>query len=91
MQKNSAYLLVVAATLLIGLTACEKKDDSAKGPAEQAGAQLDAAAAQAGKVLNKAGQEAGKELQSAAVQAGEAMKKGGEKLEQVSKDAQKKE
>jgi hypothetical protein len=91
MFNKSAFMLCAAATLLLGLAACEKKDDTAKGPAEQAGAQLDAAAAKAGEALNKAGVEAGKELQAAGAQAGEAMKKSGEKLEKASKDAQKKE
>jgi uncharacterized lipoprotein YehR (DUF1307 family) len=90
MLNKSTTLLIASAILLIGLTACEKKVEATKGPAEQAGAQIDAAAAKAGEALNKAGAEASKELNSAAVQAGEAMKKGGEKLENASKDALKK-
>ena len=91
MTSKLACRLFATATVMLALTACEKKDEIGKGPAEQAGAQLDAAAAKAGAALNKAGEAAGKELQAAGAQAGEAMKKSGEKLEQASKDAQKKE
>ena len=89
-MNKLAYRLFATATVILALTACEKKADIGKGPAEQAGAQIDAAAAKAGAALNKAGEAAGKELQAAGTQAGEAMKKGGEKLEKASKDAQKK-
>jgi hypothetical protein len=92
MLSKSTAVFFVTATLLMSLTACQKKDDTTgKGPAEKAGAQVDAAAAKAGEALNKAGEKAGQALQSAGEKGGEAMKKGGGKLEDASKDAQKKE
>ena len=91
MHRKPTIALLAATALLFVLAACERTEDtSTKGPAEQAGAQLDAAAAKAGVALNKAGIEAGKELHAAGVQAGAAMQKGGEKLETESKEAQKK-
>ena len=58
MLNKSTSILFVIVTLLMGLTACQKKDGyGAKGPAEQAGAQLDAAAAKAGEALNKRSEE----------------------------------
>ncbi|MEO6351672.1 MAG: apolipophorin [Burkholderiaceae bacterium] len=91
MLNKSTVVILVAATLLIGLTACQKKDEyTGKGPAEQAGAEFDAAAAKAAEALNKAGEKAGQALQSAGEKGGEAVKKSGEKLEQASKDAEKK-
>lgn len=92
MLSKSAAVLFAAASLLMGLTACQKKDDTAgKGPAEKAGAQIDDAAAKAGEAINKAGEKTGQALQSAGEKGGEAVKKSGEKLEGASKDAQKKE
>ena len=92
MHRKSTIVLLATTTLLFVLAGCNRTEDTpTKGPAEQAGAQLDAAAATAGAALNKAGIEAGKELHAAGIQAGEAMKKGGEKLETESKEAQKKE
>lgn len=91
MMNKLAYQLFAAVTVILALAACEKKDDIGKGPAEQVGAQIDAAAVKAGAALNKAGEAAGKELQAAGTQAGETIKKGGEKLEKAAKDAQKKE
>jgi hypothetical protein len=92
MLSKSTTVFFATATLLMGLAACQKKDDTAdKGPAEKAGAQVDAAAAKAGEALNKAGEKTGQALQSASEKGGEAVKKGGEKLEGASKDAQKKE
>ncbi|HYD94659.1 MAG TPA: hypothetical protein VEC01_04985 [Noviherbaspirillum sp.] len=84
---------LAAVSLFVGLTACQKQDEAAagKGPAEKAGAQVDAAAAKAGDALNKAGEKTGQVLQSAGEKTGEAVKQGGEKLEGAAKDAQKKE
>lgn len=91
MLNKSSLLLLSATALLISLTACQRTDETGKGPAEQVGAKIDAAGVKAGAAIDKVGVEAGKELQSAGVQAGEAMKKSGEKLEQASKDLPKKE
>jgi hypothetical protein len=91
MLKKSTSLLFVAVTLLAGLTACQKTDTTpAKGPAEQAGAQLDVAASKAREQINEVGANVGKALQKAGEKGGEAVKKGGEKLEQAAKEAQKK-
>ena len=92
MHKKSIVTSIVAMTLMMGLAACQKTDEStAKGPAEQAGAKLDVATAKAREKLNEAGAVAGQALQKAGEKSAEALKKGGEKLENASRDAQKKE
>jgi hypothetical protein len=91
MPIKSTSLLFATVTLLAGLTACQKNEPAAtKGPAEQAGAQLDAAAAKAREKINEVGENAGKALQKAGEKGGEAVKKSGQNLEQASKEAQKK-
>jgi hypothetical protein len=92
LDKNTAAGLAVV-SLLMGLAACQKKDEAAtgKGPTEKASAQVDAATSKAADALNKAGEKTGQALQSAGEKGGEAVKKGGEKLEGAAKDAQKKE
>lgn len=93
MLRDKLSGVLVALGLLAGLGACQNKDDATagKGPAEKAGAQVDAAAAKAGEALNKAGEKTGQALQSAGEKTGEAVKEGGEKLENTAKDAQTKE
>jgi hypothetical protein len=71
--------LLAAGTLVIAVAGCERHQDSAQGPAEKAGQQLDQAAAKAGEELNKAALEAGKGLQQL-----------GEKLQDQAQNAQKK-
>lgn len=81
------------AGLVVALAACQKQEDAAgaKGPAETAGAQVDAATAKAAEALNKAGEKTGQALQSAGEKTGEVVKEGGEKLESTAKEAQTKE
>jgi hypothetical protein len=73
--------LVVAGIWLAALSGCEKKPEPQvqKGPAEQAGQQLDQAAARAGEKLNEVTEKAGEGLQRL-----------GEKLQNEAQDAQKK-
>jgi hypothetical protein len=91
MLNKTTSVFIASAMLLVTLAACQKTETApAKGPAEQAGAQLDAAAAKAREKINEVGESAGKALQKAGEKGGEAVKKGGEQLEQASKEAQKK-
>ena len=83
MLKPITGMLVVS-FFLVNLTACQRQEETPKaadvGPAEAAGAKIDAAAEKLRPALNKVGEKVGQALQ-----------KGGEKLEDDSKDAQKKE
>ena len=69
--------------LVLGLSGCQKAEDSAedspvqKGTAEKVGENLDQAAAEAAKHLNKLAEDAGKGLEKA-----------GESLQKDAKDAQ---
>jgi hypothetical protein len=73
----------VAGLLMLGLSSCQKTDDAAdnapaeKGSAEKVGEQIDQAAAEAAKHLNKMAEHAGKGLEKA-----------GESLQKESKKAQ---
>lgn len=90
MHKKSIVTSIAAMTLMMGLAACQKTDESTgKGPAEAAGAKLDVATAKAREKLNEVGEVAGQALQKAGEKSAEALKKGGEKLESASKEAQK--
>jgi len=51
MMRNSVYVTVAAAILVVGLSACEKKE----GPAERVGKEIDKSIESAGKQLEKAG------------------------------------
>jgi hypothetical protein len=51
MMRSSVYITVAAAILVLGLSACEKKE----GPAERAGKELDKSIESVGKQLEKAG------------------------------------
>lgn len=78
---KSTTALLAAASLMLVLAGCEKRDETTgAGPAERAGQQLDQAAARAGEELN---QIAGK--------AGQGMQQMGEKLQNKAEEAQKKE
>jgi hypothetical protein len=83
MTKSGKTIVALAAAgiWIVGLSGCEKKPEPQvqQGPAEQAGQQLDHAAARAGEELNKA-----------AVNAGEGLQRLGEKLQNEAQDAQKK-
>jgi hypothetical protein len=83
MTKSGKTIVILAAAgiWIAGLSGCEKKPEPQvqKGPAEQAGQQLDQATARAGQELNQAAQKAGEGLQRL-----------GEKLQNEAQDAQKK-
>ena len=51
--RNAVCTGLAASILLVGLSACEKKE----GPAERAGKQVDKAVESAGKEIEKAGQK----------------------------------
>ncbi|GIZ52763.1 hypothetical protein [Noviherbaspirillum aridicola] len=93
MLREKFVIGLAALSLLAGLSACQKRDEASaeKGPAEKAGAQVDAATSKAGDALNKAGEKTGQALQSAGEKTGEAVRQGGEKLEGTAQEAQKKE
>lgn len=70
--------LIALGILMTGLVACDKQDAAeGKGPAEQAGQQIDQAASRAGEELNKAADKAGQGLQAL-----------GQKIQNESKEAQ---
>ena len=73
--------LIAAGIWTAGFSGCEKKPEPKvqNGPAEQAGQQLDQAAARAGQELNQAAEKTGEGLQ-----------RFGEKLQNEAQDAQKK-
>jgi hypothetical protein len=80
--RKTAVMLAATVMLVAGLSACEKKTTTPevqKGPAENAGQQLDQAAARAGQELNKAAEKTGEGLQQL-----------GQKLQSEAQDAQKK-
>ena len=52
-MRNSLYAALAATILVVGVSACEKKE----GPAERAGKQLDKSLESAGKQLEKAGEK----------------------------------
>jgi hypothetical protein len=80
LSKNFT-LACIAGVFMFGLSACQKNQQpvAEKGPAEQAGQQLDEAAAKAAEGLNKVAEKAG-----------EGIKKAGESLQSTAKDAQSK-
>lgn len=53
MMRNCGYAAVATIILVVGLSACEKKE----GPAERAGKQIDKSMESAGKQLEKAGEK----------------------------------
>jgi len=81
MRQGKTMALIAAGLLVVGLSACEKKESTADAPgaAEKAGKQIDQAATKAGEQLNKI-----------AGQAGEKMQEAGQKLQNAADDAQKK-
>lgn len=80
-MKNLTQTLSIAVIglALMGLSACHKPDDvsTTKGPAETAGAKIDAATAKAATELNKLGEKAG-----------EGLEKAGAKMQNAARDAQ---
>lgn len=83
MTKSGKTIVTLAAAgiCIAALSGCEKKlePQAQKGPAEQAGQQLDQATARAGEKLNQVTEKAGEGLQRL-----------GEKLQNEAQDAQKK-
>jgi hypothetical protein len=79
--RKTAVMLAATLVFVAGLSACEKKTtpEVQKGPAENAGQQLDQAAKRAGEELNKAAEKTGQGLQQL-----------GQKLQNEAQDAQKK-
>lgn len=77
---KSVATWIAVGILIGGLSACQKKEavSDAKGPAEQAGQQID-----------KAAEKAGAELNKAAEKAGETMQQLGQKLQNEAQQAQK--
>lgn len=77
---NICTSVLASGLLVLGLSGCQKPDDTAEnGPAEKVGQQLDQAAAEAAKHLNTMAEHAGKGLEKA-----------GESLQNDAKDAQEK-
>ena len=75
--------LCAAGMIVVSLAACQKKEDVAAGPAEQAGQQIDAAAAKAEADIKAAAAKADAAVSSAAADTGA-------KMDQVAADADKK-
>lgn len=87
--RKSITAFISMASIMIGLTACQKKEEATgQGPAQKVGEQIDQATAKASEELNKAGEKAGELMQRAGEKGGEAVQKAGEKLESTSKNAQ---
>lgn len=82
---RNGMVMLAAGLLALGLSGCQKSEDSAedspaqKGTAEKVGENLDQAAAEAAKHLNKLAEDAGKGIEKA-----------GESLQKEAKDAQEK-
>jgi len=81
--------LFAAGLLVTGLAACQKKDDSAKGPAETAGQQIDQAAATTNEKLEKAGEKINAGAIDLTKKAGEKMEQAGEKMQNAANNADK--
>lgn len=79
---NTAVSLAALGALVVGLTACEKKEvvTEEKGPAERAGQQIDQTAARASEEINKIAEKTGKGLQEL-----------GQKIQNEAREAEKKE
>ncbi|HEX2604536.1 MAG TPA: hypothetical protein VHL60_07675 [Oxalicibacterium sp.] len=73
---------LIAGFALVGLGACEKKNDS-PGPAETAGKQIDQAAATANDKLQQAGEKLGESTSEMRKKLGEKMEQAGEKIQQA--------
>ena len=81
MQKPRVLVSVaVAAFALIGLSACEKKNES--GPAETAGRQIDQAAAATNDKLQQTGEKINEGAIEFRKKVGEKMEQAGEKIQQ---------
>jgi hypothetical protein len=85
---KKALALIPAALLLTGLTACNKKEDvSGRGPAEQAGHQIDQAAEKARANMSVAGDKAEVATDKARVELKEAAREGDAKMEHAADTA----
>ena len=93
MKVSKNWMTVCAAGMMVvALAACQKKDDVAAGPAEQAGQKIDAAAAKADAAMSQAASETGakmdqvaadadKKMSEAADAVGKKVEKAGEKMQ----------
>ncbi len=79
--RNGVGAVLAMGILIVGLSACEKKE----GPMERAGKTVDKAVEDAGKQVEKAGEK----VQEAAKDAGKQVEKVGEKIQEAAKDAKK--
>jgi hypothetical protein len=78
---NTRIQIAIASAILAvsGLTACQKTEPVAEGPAEKVGQKIDEAASKAAVHIN-----------AIAEKAGQGLSKAGEKMEQTAKEAQSK-
>ena len=84
MKVSKNWMTVCAAGMIVvALAACQKKEDVAAGPAEQAGQKIDAAAAKAEADIKAAASKADDAVSKAAADTGA-------KMDQVAADADKK-
>jgi uncharacterized lipoprotein YehR (DUF1307 family) len=91
-----SMIAVLCATLALALGGCQKPEDKRIGPAEQAGREIDQAAAkagdkleQAGEKLDQAAQQAGEKLNKATEKLGEKVEQAGEKIQESAREARK--
>jgi uncharacterized lipoprotein YehR (DUF1307 family) len=90
MHTRKILLSTIAAGLMIaGLAACQKKDESATGPAETAGRQIDQAAATTNEKLEKVGEKINAGAIDLTKKAGEKMEQAGEKIQNAADKADK--
>jgi vacuolar-type H+-ATPase subunit H len=86
--SKKALALIPAALLLTGLTACNKKEEvNDRGPAEQAGRQIDQATEKARANLSVAGDKAAVATDQARVDLKEAAREGDAKMEHATDTA----
>jgi hypothetical protein len=82
MKRNLLAAAFIAAFAVIGLGACEKKNESA-GPAETAGREIDQAAATTNDKLQKAGDKISESAIELRKKVGEKMEQAGEKMQKA--------
>ena len=90
MHNHKKFDTVLAAGLmLIGLAACQKKDEAGAGPAETAGREIDQAAATTNQKLEQAGEKFNQGAADLTKKAGEKMERAGEKMQNAGNNADK--
>lgn len=82
---------LIASTLLVALAGCQKQE---AGPAEQAGKEIDKAAAKVTQQIEKAGErvqetakDASREIDKAVAKVGQEVEKAGARIQQSAKEA----